>query len=284
VKRTDIGAAVRACAYGAKYVLTCRLRGKAPPLIRGLVLTNRCNLRCRHCRVHERGLEQVRGTFFYFHTPYYGRDDLHVEPPERRRAIEQLLLFLRLLTGERAVVFTNRVPSAAELRPRLEGLDAVGLYLHIPFCERICPYCPYNKELYSADLARRYAAAVGAEADFYAGLLGRKPVTSLYIGGGTPTTMLDSGLDGMVGHLRCSGFRIRRWAEPPRHGATCSDTVSTGAGCSGRGGCTGASTRRASPGPSTGRASARRSTWHTDGISGCCDGWAFCATTGSASP
>jgi oxygen-independent coproporphyrinogen-3 oxidase len=38
--------------------------------------------------------------------------------------------------------------------------------------------------------------------DFYADLIGDKPVTSLYIGGGTPTTMLDSGLGEMIAHMR----------------------------------------------------------------------------------
>jgi MoaA/NifB/PqqE/SkfB family radical SAM enzyme len=45
---------VNAALYGLKYVLDRRLLGRARPLIRGLVLTNRCNLRCQHCRVHER--------------------------------------------------------------------------------------------------------------------------------------------------------------------------------------------------------------------------------------
>jgi MoaA/NifB/PqqE/SkfB family radical SAM enzyme len=41
--------------YGLKYVLRHRLFGKHDPLICGLVLTNRCNLRCRHCALASRG-------------------------------------------------------------------------------------------------------------------------------------------------------------------------------------------------------------------------------------
>jgi oxygen-independent coproporphyrinogen-3 oxidase len=111
-------------------------------------------------------------------------------------------LLLKLVTGERALVFTRAMPARAELRAKLARIDALGLYLHIPFCEQICPYCPYNKEVYRRDLAQRYVAAVKAEMDFYAELIGTKPVTSLYIGGGTPTTMLAGGLDEMIGHLR----------------------------------------------------------------------------------
>jgi MoaA/NifB/PqqE/SkfB family radical SAM enzyme len=217
----DLRALLKSCSFGLTYVLGHRLSGKTPPLIRGLVLSNRCNLRCRHCRVdargpmhldfaeavaaidafhreggrclyleggepflwhdgqrdlndivdhahelgfltvvvytngtlpirtsadtvfvsvdglrdthdalrgksfdrimgnirdsahaslyanytinnrnkdeirqfcqHVRGIRNIRGTFFYFHTPYYGRDELCVEPSEKRRILLQLL-------------------------------------------------------------------------------------------------------------------------------------------------------------------------------------------------
>jgi Fe-coproporphyrin III synthase len=48
-------AVMKAPWYGLKYVLAHHVLGRTMPLIRGLVLTNRCNLRCRHCRVSERG-------------------------------------------------------------------------------------------------------------------------------------------------------------------------------------------------------------------------------------
>jgi len=75
-----------------------------------------------------------------------------------------------------------------------EGIDSLGLYLHIPFCRQICPYCPYNKELFQADLAERYAEAILKEIDRYAAIVGDLPITSFYVGGGTPTTMLHAGL------------------------------------------------------------------------------------------
>jgi MoaA/NifB/PqqE/SkfB family radical SAM enzyme len=37
------------------------------------------------------GVERIRGTFFYFHTPYYGRDDLYIEPADRGVILQQLL-------------------------------------------------------------------------------------------------------------------------------------------------------------------------------------------------
>ncbi len=46
---------MKASWFGLKYVAAHHLSGRATPLIRGLVLSNRCNLKCRHCRVSERG-------------------------------------------------------------------------------------------------------------------------------------------------------------------------------------------------------------------------------------
>jgi oxygen-independent coproporphyrinogen-3 oxidase len=106
------------------------------------------------------------------------------------------------MTGESEILLTKRVPSPEDLWLKFQDIDALGLYLHIPFCEQICPYCPYNKELYRRDVAERYAHAVQQEIDLYAGIVGNRPVTSFYIGGGTPTTMLHSGLPEMLDHVR----------------------------------------------------------------------------------
>lgn len=37
------------------------------------------------------GIDQIQGTFFYFHTPYYGIDDLYIEPIERNKILLNLL-------------------------------------------------------------------------------------------------------------------------------------------------------------------------------------------------
>ena len=70
-------------------------------------------------------------------------------------------------------------------------LSQVGLYVHIPFCRSKCPYCPYYRVDYDENLAGPYTEAVLAEIEEYFSRLGRAEVTSLYIGGGTPTTLID---------------------------------------------------------------------------------------------
>ena len=63
----------------------------------------------------------------------------------------------------------------------------LGLYVHIPFCERICDFCPYCKVRYSADLCDKYIDALIKEIHIVGGQnTEKKTVTSLYFGGGTP--------------------------------------------------------------------------------------------------
>jgi coproporphyrinogen III oxidase-like Fe-S oxidoreductase len=104
----------------------------------------------------------------------------------------------RSLAGTGQIVLQNRLPL---LQRKLQGIEELGLYLHIPFCRQICPYCPYNKEIYRSEVAREYVDALKREIDLYSPLVGRKPVTSFYIGGGTPTTLLHSGLGEILEHV-----------------------------------------------------------------------------------
>lgn len=69
----------------------------------------------------------------------------------------------------------------------------VGAYLHVPFCARICPFCPYNKVIPRLGQPERYFTALLAEARRHlgAGVPGEAGFTSLYVGGGTPTLFPD---------------------------------------------------------------------------------------------
>lgn len=74
-----------------------------------------------------------------------------------------------------------------------EEEQQLGLYVHIPFCRKICSFCPYCKVLYDHSLAIQYKKALLREIE----LVGKqssskKVVTSLYFGGGTPVLMVSA--------------------------------------------------------------------------------------------
>lgn len=65
--------------------------------------------------------------------------------------------------------------------------DGLGLYVHIPFCKSICNFCPYCKVRYSEELCDKYIDALIKEIHIVGDQQeGKKEVTSLYFGGGTP--------------------------------------------------------------------------------------------------
>ncbi|MDH7568217.1 MAG: radical SAM family heme chaperone HemW [Armatimonadota bacterium] len=69
----------------------------------------------------------------------------------------------------------------------------VGLYVHVPFCARKCPYCDfYSLPLGERRLVDAYVAAVCQEMEAVAKsytCLGRLEAPTLYLGGGTPSLL-----------------------------------------------------------------------------------------------
>lgn len=63
------------------------------------------------------------------------------------------------------------------------------LYVHVPFCPALCPFCSFHRVVLREDKARRYFAALRAQLKQYAAAGFR--VGGVYIGGGTPTAVPD---------------------------------------------------------------------------------------------
>ncbi len=61
------------------------------------------------------------------------------------------------------------------------------LYLHIPFCKTLCPYCSFHKFKFEEDKAREYFSFLRQEMDIVKSL--GYDFVSLYIGGGTTTIL-----------------------------------------------------------------------------------------------
>jgi len=61
----------------------------------------------------------------------------------------------------------------------------IQLYIHIPFCLELCPYCSFHRVIYREEASRKYFKSLKKELDIYASL--GFHFSSVYIGGGTPT-------------------------------------------------------------------------------------------------
>ena len=63
------------------------------------------------------------------------------------------------------------------------------LYIHIPFCEEMCPFCSFLRVKFEPSLAKAYFDALKKEMDAYYNL--GYSFSSIYVGGGTPTIVPD---------------------------------------------------------------------------------------------
>lgn len=81
--------------------------------------------------------------------------------------------------------------------------DAVGVYVHWPYCARICPYCDFNvvRDRGRADEQARLVGAMLADLDRQAERLGPRPLASIFLGGGTPSLMAPRDVARLVGAI-----------------------------------------------------------------------------------
>lgn len=67
--------------------------------------------------------------------------------------------------------------------------DRLGLYIHWPYCARICPYCDFNVYKAANGKPDDLLAAMLADLDQWAERIDPRPLASLHFGGGTPSLM-----------------------------------------------------------------------------------------------
>jgi putative oxygen-independent coproporphyrinogen III oxidase len=67
----------------------------------------------------------------------------------------------------------------------------LGVYIHWPYCARICPYCDFNvvRDRGRAQQKAALTAAILADLEAHASLTGPRRLVSIFFGGGTPSLM-----------------------------------------------------------------------------------------------
>jgi putative oxygen-independent coproporphyrinogen III oxidase len=90
--------------------------------------------------------------------------------------------------------------------------ESAGIYVHVPFCLTRCGYCDFNAYAGLDHLASRYVAALLREAELTAPDWEGVEVVSVFLGGGTPTTLEVPDLKALLARLR-SEFLVSSDAE-----------------------------------------------------------------------
>lgn len=73
------------------------------------------------------------------------------------------------------------------------GIEEIGelhhLYVHIPFCPKVCPYCSFYKEISDRNKTQAFLNALLIDLDRRLGEIPRRRVETIFFGGGTPSAL-----------------------------------------------------------------------------------------------
>ncbi len=86
-------------------------------------------------------------------------------------------------------------------------MDDLGVYLHVPFCERICPYCDFPVLVarpLTPQTEDRYVAALRAELAARRGDFAGRRIATIYFGGGTPSLLRPESVRGLLDEVRAA--------------------------------------------------------------------------------
>ena len=101
--------------------------------------------------------------------------------------------------GKKFLKLSEAIDESILTPSELLGNSEPSLYIHIPFCRSLCPFCCFNRYLFDEGKARQYFVNLKKELGLY--IQRGFKFTDFYFGGGTPTVMMDE-LTGFIDYLR----------------------------------------------------------------------------------
>ncbi len=82
-------------------------------------------------------------------------------------------------------------------------MEPLALYVHWPFCASKCPYCDFNSHVREGGVDHaRFTAALRRELAHEAARVGRRPLASIFFGGGTPSLMRPDDVGAIIADAR----------------------------------------------------------------------------------
>lgn len=105
----------------------------------------------------------------------------------------------------------TEVKELMELESPQNSMKEVALYIHVPFCDVICSFCPFNKYLRRSEQVGEYIDALMKEIELYSHTAYGKnaEVKSVNFGGGTPTSLSQEEMKSILCKLK-SSFKVAK--------------------------------------------------------------------------
>ena len=127
----------------------------------------------------------------------------YVGLPEIKNLISERLYNERRLRGEKLDLGIDIALREMNIMSRVHGTDGYSVYVGIPFCPSTCLYCSFtsNPIFKYKNKIKDYLLALKKELEWTAANMGDKFLDTVYIGGGTPTTLSPEELDELLGYI-----------------------------------------------------------------------------------
>jgi oxygen-independent coproporphyrinogen-3 oxidase len=99
------------------------------------------------------------------------------------------------------LTLSPRTPVRPLPRPRSSDAPPVAVYVHWPYCARICPYCDFNvvRDRGQGEQQALLAGAILADLQGHRSLTGPRRLVSVYLGGGTPSLLPPEWAEAIIG-------------------------------------------------------------------------------------
>jgi oxygen-independent coproporphyrinogen-3 oxidase len=76
-----------------------------------------------------------------------------------------------------------------------------GIYIHIPFCKKLCSYCDFYHIISPSD-NKSFIGALLSESSIRKEYLGNEIISTIYLGGGTPSVLLPEEIETILSNIR----------------------------------------------------------------------------------
>ena len=129
---------------------------------------------------------------------------MSVAAPFSTRLIEKYdLSGPRYTSYPTALEFSEKIANSAFIAEASGRTGDFSLYVHIPFCHKLCYYCGCNKVVSnSSERAQRYLMSLAREVDARADLFRDRRVQHLHLGGGTPSYLTKAQMSELISMLK----------------------------------------------------------------------------------
>ena len=129
-----------------------------------------------------------------------------LEEGKNREEIEQYMKDTYFASDEKIGLSIDIAERELKLLQKIDYENGYSLYIGIPFCPTTCLYCSFTSYPLSAWRSQvdAYLDALEKEIQFVSVKFYHKKLNSIYIGGGTPTTLEPHQLDRLIRKIKCS--------------------------------------------------------------------------------